>query len=215
MNITISEIEVQFNKWNEVIFNKELPKPHFEICHTKSFLGQFQWKKVMGEEVYKIRISTFYDRPFDYYIDTIVHEMLHFYIRYNKINDTSSHGRIWKKYAAEISAKYGLNITRTSPTGGGVSEAIIEKKKQKKNFHETVIVCKLKDGRYGAAVLPPTKISALIPRFANWNFITDYKVVRAPWSETFSLRHIRTRAGVRGIKKDIYDDLLKNPILKV
>ena len=215
MVITKQEIEEQFNKWNGVIFNNELPTPHFEVCHTKSFLGQFQWRNVLNEEVYKIRISTFYDRPFEYFVDTIVHEMLHFYIRYNNIKDTSSHGRIWKKYAAEISKKYGLNIARTSPAGGGVSEAVIEKKKQSKTINENVILCKLKDGKYGAAVMPPTKVHLLVPRFATWNYVTEFKVVRAPWSQTFNLRHLRTRCGIRTIKKEIYDELLKNPRLRV
>jgi hypothetical protein len=215
MNITIAEIEEQFNKWNGIIFNDELPTPHFELCHTKSFLGQFQWREVLGTRTYKIRISNFYDRPFEYFVDTIVHEMLHYYIKYNNIKDTSSHGRVWKKYAADINKKYGLNIARTNPTGGGISEAILEKKRQKKDVHETVIVCTLRDGRYGAAVLPPTKVSALIPRFAGWNYVVSYSVVRAPWAETFNLRHLRTRCGIRTIKKEIYDELLKNPKLRV
>lgn len=215
MIITISEIEKEFNKWNGIIFNNELPTPHFEVCHAKSFLGQFQWRNVLNTEVYKIRISTFFDRPYEYYVNTIVHEMLHFYIRYNKIKDTSSHGKIWKQKAAEISKKYGLNIARTSPTGGGISEAVIEKKKQRKNFHETVIVCKLNDGRLGAAVLPLTKLHLMVPAFAKCNFVKEYKVVRAPWSQTFNLKHLKTKCSIRTIKKEIYDELLSNPSLRL
>ena len=215
MIITIPEVEEQFNKWNGIIFNDELPTPHFELMQTKSLLGQFCPRWVLGEWTYKIRISTFYDRPFESYVDTIVHEMLHYWIKYKGIKDTSSHGKQWKKYAAEISKKYGLTITRTNPAGGGVSEKVLEKRKAKKDINETVIVCRLRDGKYGAAVLPPTKVSALVPRFAAWGYIITYRVVRAPWAKTFDLRHLKTKCGIRTIKKEIYDELIQYPTLRV
>ena len=97
MIITLAEIERQFDKWNDTIFGGELPRPTFELIQTKRHLGQFHWRKIGTDKMgYSIRISVFYDRPLEAYVDTIVHEMLHFYIKYNGIKDTSSHGRIWK-----------------------------------------------------------------------------------------------------------------------
>ena len=132
MTITLKEVKEQFDIWNKKAFNGELPTPAFELMQTKSLLGQFCPRKVMGVPTYKIRISVYYDRPLQSYIDTIVHEMLHFYIKFKGIKDTSSHGREWKRMAAELSRKFNLTITRTNPAGGGVSEAVIEKKKNSK-----------------------------------------------------------------------------------
>lgn len=214
MTITKKEIAEQFNKWNEIIFNGELPTPSFELMQTKSLLGQFKTRRIANNTLgYIIRISTFYDRPMAYYIDTIVHEMLHYYIKYKGIKDTSSHGRVWKRMADKISREHGLTITRTSHAGGGISEAVIEKKQDKKNTFEYAIVCRMKDGHYGAAVFPAHGVEKLMPRFKTWRAVTEYKVVKAPWSQTYSLRHIRKACGVNYISKEQYDELLNNKVL--
>jgi len=213
MIITISEIENQFNIWNKKVFNNELPVPHFELMQTKRLLGQFCPRKVLGEYTYKIRISTFYDRPLSAYIDTIVHEMLHYWIKYKGIKDTSSHGREWKRLAAKISREHNLTITRTNPAGGGVSQNVLDKKNEKNIKQEYVFLCKMRNGRYGAGVCPVTKIHVLYPRFKDWRAVESFNVIRAPWAETYHLRHLRTVCGVCYIPKKIYDELLTYPKL--
>ena len=211
MIITISEIREQFDRWNGTIFNNELPTPTFELMHTKRLLGQFKWCKIGENKLgYTIRISTFYDRPLKLYVDTIVHEMLHYYIKYKGIKDTSSHGREWKSMAKKISREYGLNITRTSPIGGGVSKNVLEKAAEKKVAKfEYAIVCKMRDGHCGAAVVPSGKINSVVPRIAYWNAVREFKVVKAPWNLTYSLRHLRTAVGVRYITRKQYEELLE------
>lgn len=215
MTITIKEIGEQFDKWNKTIFNNELPVPTFELMQTKSLLGQFKWRKIGRDQMgYMIRISTFYDRPMASYIDTIVHEMLHYYIKFKGIKDTSSHGREWKSMAAKISRKYGLTITRTNPAGGGVSNAVLEKKVNKDKKFEYVFVCKMNNRRYGAAVAPSKNVYKLAPRFKSWKAVEDYKVVKAPWNQTYKLRHLRTACGVGYIAKEQYNELLNNKVLE-
>lgn len=214
MIITLSQIREQFDIWNKKAFNNELPVPHFELMQTRRMLGQFCPRKVMGEYTYKIRISTFYDRPMAFYIDTIVHEMLHYWIKYKGIKDTSSHGREWKRRAQELSNKFGLTITRTNPAGGGVSDAVIEKKNERRTKYEYAFVCKMRDGiHYGVGIVPSSKVHLFASGFNNWRAVESYKVVKAPWAETYHLRHLRTRVGVGYISKKEYDDLLKNKVL--
>lgn len=206
MIITIKEIKEQFDIWNKKAFNGELPTPQFELMQTKRMLGQFCPRKVMGKDTYKIRISVFYDRPFEYYVDTIVHEMLHFYIRYKGIKDTSSHGRVWKSMAANLSYKFGLTITRTNPAGGGATDAVKEKRGGKQEY---VILTEMRYGKYGAAVVPPAKVSYFKNCFASWKAVSNYRVVKAPWNETYRLRHLKTRTGVNFITKEQYDSLME------
>lgn len=218
MTITIKQINELFNEWNKKAFNNELPIPSFELMQTKRTLGQFRWRKIGIDKIgYTIRISTFYDRPLESYIDTIVHEMLHFYIRYKGIKDTSSHGRIWKRMAGELSDKFNLTITRTNPAGGGACEAVIEKRASKKVAkYEYVFLCKMRDGiHYGAAVAPSSNIYKLVPRFKNWKAVVTFKVVKAPWNETYALRHLRTACGVGYVDKKIFDDLWQYNGIKI
>ena len=210
MIITIDEVKEQFDKWNGTIFNNELPTPAFELMHTKHLLGQFKWRRIASDKLgYTIRISTFYDRPLKLYVDTIVHEMLHYYIKFKGIKDTSSHGREWKSMVRKISREYGLNITRTSPTGGGVSQNVLEKAAEKRVAKfEYAIVCRVRDGiHWGAAVVPKGKINAVVPRFRDWKAVRAFKVVKAPWNLTYSLRHLRTAIGVGYITKEQYGEL--------
>ena len=213
MTITLKEVKEQFKIWNEKAFNNELPTPTFELMQTKTLLGQFCPRKVLGHQTYKIRISTYYDRPFEYYVDTIVHEMLHFYINYKGIKDTSSHGRVWKRMAKDLSNKFGLTITRTSAAGGGACEAVIEKKSNKGKTFEYAILCELNNGNYGAAVAPESKLYKLIPRFRTWGMVKNFVVVKAPWNQTYKLRHLKTACGVMGISKKEYCELMNNKII--
>ena len=206
MTITIKEVREAFAEWNKKAFGGELPEPSFELMHTRSLLGQFKWQKISKDKCgYTIRISTYYDRPYNSYIDTIVHEMLHFYIKYKGIKDTSSHGREWKRMAKQLSNKFGLTITRTNPVGGGISEAVKQKKALSKTKHEYVIVCRLNNShKYGAAVLPVNKLDWYRKQFEKWPLILTWKIVLAPWAETFDLRHLHSGVAVRHIKYEQY-----------
>ena len=138
--------------------------------------------------------------------------MLHYYIKFKGIKDTSSHGRIWKQNAYEISKKYGLNISRTNPAGGGISDAVLDKNVAKKIAkYEYAFVCKMKDGiHYGASVCPSNKIYKFVPRFKDWRAVESFKVVKAPWNQTYQLRHMRTAVSLNYITKEQYNELLKN-----
>ena len=42
--------------------------------------------------------------------DVMVHEMIHYYIAWNRIKDNGSHGRQFWHIAKDFNEKYGLNI---------------------------------------------------------------------------------------------------------
>jgi hypothetical protein len=63
-------------------------------------------------------------------------------------------------------------------------------------------------GKYSASVLPVNKIDNFIKRVAAWKLVKNFKVVLAPWNETFDLRHLRTACGVRGITKERFDKFM-------
>ena len=44
--------------------------------------------------------------------NVLVHEMIHYYIAYNKIEDNEDHGVEFMKLAESLNRKYGLSITR-------------------------------------------------------------------------------------------------------
>ena len=215
MIATLADIKKEFKVWNKKAFKNELPEPSFELMNTKRLLGQF-CPRMIGDNCYgyKIRISTFYDRPYNDFIDTLVHEMLHYYIRYKDINDTSSHGRVWKSMAADLNKKFGLNIKRTGSCGK-ISEDILEKKAKGKTKYEYAFICKLKDGRYGAAVLPVNKLTYYTNRLRQSKVIESMRIVSAPWNETYPLKHLRSSATIKIISRDRYEELSQHKDIKV
>lgn len=44
--------------------------------------------------------------------NVLVHEMIHYYIAYNKIEDNEDHGVEFMKLAESLNQKYGLSITK-------------------------------------------------------------------------------------------------------
>ena len=217
MIITIDEIKSVFDEYNKKAFNNELPLPMFELMETKSLLGQFRTRRIMGEKVYIIRISKYFDRAFEGYRNTIVHEMLHYYIRFKGIKDSSSHGYQWKKYAAQLNNKFPeLKIQRCSDVQGGISNEVAEKKfRNKIGKFEYVAIGRFANGKMYACVLPKTKLSTFYYGLKDWTKVLSVKVVSAPWSETFDLTHLKTRISVRFITEETYNRLNKYKEIKL
>jgi hypothetical protein len=113
MNLTIAYLKNQFNKYNTEYFNGVLPDIKIEISRTKKALGQFVYIAKTNTPL-SIRISKYYDRtPID--IDqTLIHEMIHYYICFMGMKDTSSHGMIFMNMAREINEKSNFNIAATT-----------------------------------------------------------------------------------------------------
>lgn len=119
MALSIEFIESNFDRFNKDYFNGELKKPRFEIMHTKSLLGQCKWDNVCGEKRnYRIRVSDYYAFSDSGYQNTILHEMIHLYIRQKGIKDTRRHhGAVFYHHADRIN-KHGWHISRTDSVRG-------------------------------------------------------------------------------------------------
>ena len=122
MALTLSFIAEQFDNINKKHFNNDLLKPRFEITHVKSYLGQYHWKYSYDSRIFResvIRISDMFDRSESDITNTIAHEMIHLYIRQNKIKDTNKHhGRVFYSIADRLNREGGFHIARTDSVSG-------------------------------------------------------------------------------------------------
>lgn len=156
MTLTIDFIANSFKQFNDEYFNGELNTPVFEIMSTKNLLGQCCWKPT-----FRIRISNYYRRSEKEYQNTILHEMIHLFIRQKGIKDTRTHhGRVFYKYADFING-YGWNIARTDSVAGvGVDE------KYKTTYH--MIAFKDDKGRYFLFRYNPDKYTYYVHKLARY-----------------------------------------------
>jgi len=107
----------KFDYYNQLCFNGELKRPPISLNTRYGSMGITRYQQQTdseGNTIFcdcSIEISVRHDVPEEEYIDTIVHEMIHYYIFSNNIHDDSPHGTIFQAKAREIKEKYGIRVT--------------------------------------------------------------------------------------------------------
>lgn len=156
MRATIPYIEQKFEEFNLLCFAGKLPKLPIQLSDAKTFLGKVVYKKRTladgKEEKYDfcLRINTRIDLPEQEVEDTILHEMIHYFIDVNQLEDSSSHGALFVSLMNQINEKYGRHITISHD---GTSEQKAEAIDKRPKWH-VIAVVSLKDERIGIKVLP-------------------------------------------------------------
>ena len=162
---TIPYVEKKFEEFNHLIFDGKLPKLPIELSDAKTFLGMCVYKRrrtLWGRtECYdfKLRINTRIDLPEAEVEDIIIHEMIHYYIGYNKIVDTSTHGRVFREMMNTINERYGRHIRISHKPNMEQREQLYGTKER----WRIVALVTFKDGQTGIKVLPKIK-----PKIANY-----------------------------------------------
>ena len=201
MELTTNFIKENFIVFNNRYFDGKLRMPRFEVIHSKSLLGQLNWDDTGGIITdYVIRVSDYFNRGEKGVQNTILHEMIHLYIRQNKLKDTRTHhGAIFYREADRIN-KDGWNISRTdSVKGYGI--------KDKKTFY--LVAFKDSKGRYFLMSYNPKKEAYYLTKFTkySWHYIDP---VWFTSTDSKAYGHLTTcQSGVRCeyIPKASYDAL--------
>lgn len=156
MKATIPYIEQKFEEFNQQMFAGQLPKLPIELSDAKTFLGvcAFKTRKDKdGKKIcydFRLRINTRIDLPEQEIEDTIIHEMIHYFIGYNQLEDASAHGPMFLHMMNSINEKYGRHINVSHKSTEEQREQAVD---TKPHWH-VVAVVKFKNGRSGIKVLP-------------------------------------------------------------
>ena len=115
MRITVIDIQNIFDKYNELCFDGKLPMPRIRIGHAKNYLGQLRYKVKKdkdGKRTYydfSLNFSKLYEMDQQKLEDVVIHEMIHYYIHYHQIQDTSAHGAVFRKMMNDINTRFQRN----------------------------------------------------------------------------------------------------------
>lgn len=197
MELTICFIRESFHKYNKKYFNSELIEPNFSIINTKTILGRFKVRNTFyGSKSYTIEISKYYLRNEKQYNNTIIHEMIHQYIKQKGIKDTSSHGYYFKNIAERIN-RDGWNISRCNSMEDTDISA-----ENKKEYHVFKYIDRR--GKYFLFVSSKSSVDIYI------NFMKKYKYEYKYFTSLDSMKYGKLtacRCRIRGyyITKDEYD----------
>lgn len=154
---TVAYLQQRFAEYNTQIFGGELPPIEITLTKAKRFEGKYVYgikrglfvQKVVGR---KIVISICRDLPEREVDDTLIHEMIHYYIHHKGLKDTSPHGKIFKKMMMDINIRWGRNLTISKKIKG--DEVVVE---QTKKPHY-ICISTFKDGHRGITVCAKTRL---------------------------------------------------------
>lgn len=123
MTLTTDILRTWFRQFNADYFGDELPVPRLALSTARTRLGTMSCKCIrrLTRRVYTdftIRISTYYDCTEKEYQETLLHEMIHYYITYKHIPDTSSHGQVFREMMRRLNSQYGWHISVSSTMHG-------------------------------------------------------------------------------------------------
>ena len=175
MKASVDYVKSKFDEYNKLMFESKLPRPSIMLSSAKTFLGKCEFKKRrlpdgrVERYNFCLRINSRFDLTEQELEDTIIHEMIHYYIGIFQLNDTSAHGQIFRKMMNTINNQYGRHISISHKMTDGQREEAYDKRRR---WH-VVAVLEFSDGRTGIKVLP-----RVLPRILNYNNVmgTDRRV---------------------------------------
>lgn len=145
------------------MFGGRLPSIPIRLSNAASYLGQCvshvttDTDGVRRHSGFELRISTRLDLPQATVDDTVIHEMIHYFIHYNGLHDTSAHGPIFRSIMQSINVTYGRNLTishKSTP-----EEHASAHRGGRPAWHVIAVIYfndTDKDGKVGIKVLPRT-----------------------------------------------------------
>ena len=117
MRPQIHDIQNYFRWFNAEIFGSELPEIPIVLTRARGYMGKLTYRihrRIFGRAKYAdfgLRISIACDLPEEEYQDTVIHEMIHYYILLHGIRDTSAHGTYFRGMMADINRRHGRHVT--------------------------------------------------------------------------------------------------------
>ena len=155
MKPTIEYIQARFDEYNTRFFGGTLPPLPVKLSHAKGFLGKVTFtRRRQGlfrgyrNEDFVLRINVRIDLPEELVQDTILHEMIHYYIAVNQWKDTSVHGQLFRREMARINREGDRHIT--------ISHRLNDEQQQQAHIRKSraVAVVQFRDGKTGIKVVP-------------------------------------------------------------
>lgn len=156
MRADIPYVQQKFREFNRQMFDGRLPEPPVSITNAKTYLGvcayrkHRKWHGRLEYSDFRIRISRRFDLPRDEIDDTIIHEMIHYYIGLFSPADMPGHSTLFRRMMADINERFGRHISVSHRLTPDQQEQAIDNRPKRHIVAKVV----LKDGRTGIKVIP-------------------------------------------------------------
>jgi hypothetical protein len=183
---SLSFVASSFHKFNATVFSSALPEPKFTLTKARTFQGKLVYRRkntLGGEKCYdfEIRVSTLFDLGLQEWEDVVIHEMIHLYIAFSGLCDSSSHGPVFRKIMADVNRRYGRNIT---VSGHATDEQRGADRQVRAHY---LCVAKFSDGCLAVAPVAKSRIFELWDAFGCFPGLASMKWIGSvdPWFNRF------------------------------
>lgn len=155
-SLTVDVIARKFRKFNDLMFGSVLPVPEIRITEARTFLGKFVCRRIVmpGGRIncrdFQIRISRSIPMSETELEDTLIHEMIHYYIAYCGVRDRTAHGPEFRRIMSRINRDFSRSIVISRRFDIGERDNMADMRCRQ----HVVAVVALNDGRTGLKVLP-------------------------------------------------------------
>ena len=215
IKITKELLSEWFDKVNKEFFNNELRKTDFVISHNKGRFGQFR------PRTWTIEISTYWVRTERDYMNTLIHECCHCYVRQKYGIYAQPHGYEWKEVADRINRQMHGKYGTIQRLGGGQDNYVVRNANTEKfivftDYHGRQGIAKFRNDAYvkklkqAGGVMSGTKIYYLVSDNAELAKVRFRKAnsLSITWQYIdFSLGEILDKSSL--IKEEMYEVLKK------
>ncbi len=206
MKITVNDIKEWFGRFNDEYFGGELPQPRLMLSKASTRLGSMAYRrrrKLFSTELYDftIRISTCYDLTQKEYRDVLVHEMIHLYIAYKGLHDTSPHGQVFRSIMERLNRTHGLNMSVS---------ASVNKEKREGGVPEDktylVLALRMVNGDRMLSVVNPRYALSIDRRLGTIRQVEHREWFSSTDKYFFGFPAVRSLRG-RKVKKELFDEM--------
>lgn len=156
MRVSTEYLQNRFGTFNTAYFGGILPVPRFVVSNSRTVLGKFcclrQRAGLLRRAVctdFTIMVSAWYDVTERDYDNVLLHEMIHYYIAFRQLRDTSAHGPLFRREMKRLNA-LGWNINVTTRTG----QWTVAERNRRGRY--TVLALTTSDGRHFLSVVNPS-----------------------------------------------------------
>ena len=116
MIVTHKYVSDKFCEYNELMFEGKLPPVPIKIGISRGRLGTcfYTVMRRPGQKPvntdFHLRFSSAFDLPEVEWEDTIIHEMIHYYLAFFEMNDRTPHGSNFKRMMKDINTRFGRHV---------------------------------------------------------------------------------------------------------
>ena len=208
MRANILFLKDRFAYFNSLCFDGRLPAVNLRISSSLRTMGTFSHPRGDRRAVpsqLTLSISNRLDLEEKTIEDTIIHEMIHLYIYWNGIKDSSTHGVQFKEQMRRINSIHGRNITVSHR-----SEAS-EKRSDRLRKPRLVIISTLRSGERCVTVCSPRYTMRIHEALSKSPMIADLCII-ASYDPIFGHYPASQTAKIYGISCEELPDILSKAV---